>query len=346
MKVSYFKEINNKIMRILLIGDQHIKVDNIKIAKILCSRLKEFLKNKSFDMIVSMGDLLHTNERLHTIALNEAINYLQILASHSPTFVLVGNHDYINCAQYLSENHWLNCVKSVPNLTVVDKVLFLEKEGIKLVFSPFVPDSRFVESLNTIGDKWKTADCIFGHQLIDGGKMGATDVKNIEEWKEEYPLLMCGHIHEKQTISKNLRYVGSVLQHSFGEPCDKSITTVEITKDGIKFEEDYLELPKKETLYIQSSELDTLEPPPIDDNHQFKIVINGNEEEYKTFRQSQKFKKFRGIPIVFKYTRKQLEEKKENIKNKPSSNNFYDELYLSLGGNEELRGIFDMFVKK
>jgi hypothetical protein len=81
----------------------------------------------------------------------------------------VGNHDYINCSQFLTGNHWLNCVKHLPNLTVVDTLVEERINNFNFVFLPFTPDGRFIEALDTGKTtrhvRVETSDCIFGHQL-------------------------------------------------------------------------------------------------------------------------------------------------------------------------------------
>ena len=37
--------------------------------------------------------------------------------------LLVGNHDYINNQQFLTNNHWMNAMKDWNNVTIIDKVI-------------------------------------------------------------------------------------------------------------------------------------------------------------------------------------------------------------------------------
>ena len=335
-------------IKCLCIGDQHIKTDNLRTIEILYEKLDCHLKNNKYDVIISMGDLLHTHERLNSLALNVAVKYLELLSSHAKTYVLVGNHDYINCSQFLTTNHWLNCVKHINNITVVDKVYSFEKDKIKIIMCPFVPDGRFVEALNTYGD-WKNANCIFGHQLLDGCKMGCMIVKDIEEWKKEYPMCICGHIHEKQIISSNLRYIGSVLQDAFGER-DKTITEVIIDTNNITFKEYSLDLPCKKTITIDSSELFKFKFPINTDFVKYKVIINGNENDFKTFKLSDIYKNVpRDIKIEFKNTKKSIEEKKEKILSIKNYNiNFYDVLKETIYNekdNDMLKEILKEFIQ-
>jgi DNA repair exonuclease SbcCD nuclease subunit len=331
------------MIRILCIGDQHFKPDNVEETDMLVDELDKFLQTRKYNYIISMGDLLHTNERIHSNALNRATKYLLLLSKNSETFVLVGNHDYINCSQFMTENHWLNCMKSVPNIHIVDKTI---KVG-DITMCPFVPDGRFIEALNIIPD-WKFSKCIFGHQLIDGCKMGSIKVSGVEEWKESYPMLICGHVHDKQNVSDNLIYIGSALQESFGEYKDKSICEVVIS-EKISLNEHFLNIPKKKTIYISSDEIDSFVVPESSKMLKYRIVIHGDGNSFKIFIKSEKYKKIienKNIKFDFKHSRKEKEERNKEMKRCEKNSNFKELLFSVVKEDKNLISIFDEFVKQ
>ena len=49
---------------------------------------------KKPDLIVIAGDILHTHERLHTLPLNKAYEFIDNMRLIAKTYVLIGNHDY------------------------------------------------------------------------------------------------------------------------------------------------------------------------------------------------------------------------------------------------------------
>ena len=57
---------------IIFIGDPHIQVTNIVEVELFMERIINLVTKKQPDIIIIAGDLLHTHERLHTIALNKA----------------------------------------------------------------------------------------------------------------------------------------------------------------------------------------------------------------------------------------------------------------------------------
>jgi metallophosphoesterase superfamily enzyme len=83
-------------INILCIGDIHIQINNTIDIKIFTEKLYEYIKNnyKRIDIIVLMGDILHTHERLHTIPFNIANVMIEQLSKIKPLYILVGNHDF------------------------------------------------------------------------------------------------------------------------------------------------------------------------------------------------------------------------------------------------------------
>lgn len=94
-------------MKILFIGDPHIKTDNHHEVDILLSELEKICKSISFDRIIIGGDVMHYHERIFTQALNKTLHFINTLSTYAPVDVLVGNHDMINNQQFLTSNHWL-----------------------------------------------------------------------------------------------------------------------------------------------------------------------------------------------------------------------------------------------
>jgi DNA repair exonuclease SbcCD nuclease subunit len=314
--------------QILCIGDPHFRVDNIEETKQFTKTLSNYLdEHNEIDIVIVMGDVLHTHEKVHTFALNSAVDFFKMLITkQKDVYCLVGNHDATSNTIFLTDNHWMNILKGWNNLTIVDYPLKINIEDRFAVLCPYVPDGRFVEALNKIED-WKESICVFGHQLIDGAKMGMIVANGVEEWKDEYPMLISGHIHDKQWIKNNMYYTGSSLQHSFGEGGDKSLAKIYID-DQVKVEEIYLEIKKKKILYADISELEELKEKMKEDI-EYKIVLSGNEGDFKMLKNSDLYKETIGLDnvkdIKFKTKMKEIEKNKEDGSLKEQSeDDFYN----------------------
>jgi DNA repair exonuclease SbcCD nuclease subunit len=361
-------------LNILCIGDVHIQTSNTVDIRFFIKKLLEYIEihSENIDLVILMGDILHTHERLHTIPFNIANELFEQLSKLKPLYVLVGNHDYINNSQFLSDNHWMNCFKNKENIHIIDKVTRCIHNNINIIMAPYVPDGCFVEALNTILNfDWKKSDCIFGHQLLDGVKMGAILTENVEKWEENYPFLISGHIHDKQRIQNNLYYTGSSMQHAFGESCDKTISLVKIDT-SIHIEEIDLKLPKKQILYYDIEDLDINDNLNKDEssenkklinmienskqnNIHYKITISGSFEQYKVFKTKPFFLKLQqnDTKVVFKNKLVDILNKNKlindtKISNQPFKNIEIKEILYNLIVNDnknniKLNNIYNLF---
>lgn len=340
-------------MKILCIGDQHFKPSNIPDVNIFLKELENWLSTNPVDMIVSMGDLLHTNERLHTEALNKAVEYIDILRKYAHTYIQVGNHDLIN-QNYVGSPHWLNFLKKYNNITVVDdiKIVNINDNNVKtkITLCPYVPDGRFLELLNTRKGEWEDSTLIFAHQLFDGAKMGSIIAENIEKWNEDHPMVICGHIHDKQHVQDNLYIVGSVLQEAFGETEDKSLLLIDtnnkqkISKDH--FTDIYFNIPRKKILYIDVEELENFDISTLKPGIEYKLTVDGIQEEFDAFKKTNFYKTLiKKVKIVFKHKRSFLVNKRETINEQSNKKKKFNEILEELIISENNPYITNLFNK-
>ena len=331
------------MINVLAIGDPHFKIDNIPEVELFITQIEILAKEKQPDIILCLGDLLHTHERIHTTPLNKAYEFIERMSKISLTYVIVGNHDYIQNQQYLTENHWMNGMKQWDNVIIVDKVTVYNKNEIKLVFCPYVPPGRFEEALNTIRDDWKTANCIFAHQEFYGCKMGAIVSIEGDKWSLDNPLVISGHIHSKQTPQPNIYYTGSAMQHAFGESEKNIIAYVSFEKDyNYHIEEVDLKLPRKKIIYADMDNITKLKLP-VDTKDDIKITLSGNYDDFKAFKKTEKYKQLvdSGNKVVFK-----TKENKSKKDYKGDNTDFKKILHdlVSDMKDKQLLDIFDLIM--
>ena len=307
-------QIMEKTTKVLVVGDQHFKIDNIPLINKFIQRLVNIIDDKKPDFIVLLGDLLHTHERLHTLPLNKAYELIDSVRKFCKTYILVGNHDHINGTQFLTNNHWLNGLKEWDNVIIVDDVLEDYIDDKKFIFTPYVPPGRFEEALNTIGEEWSDATCIFAHQEFYNCKMGGILSVEGDKWSLDYPDVISGHIHESQKLQDNIYYPGSSLEMSYGQSKENIIAYVEF-EDGKKYklEEISLQLPKKKIEYLDIENIDEFKIIKTDD--EIKLSLNGNYDEFKSFKKTKKYKELikQGVKVVFKPKKKDIKIKSEKL---------------------------------
>jgi DNA repair exonuclease SbcCD nuclease subunit len=284
----------------IFIGDPHIQVSNFPEIDLLLERLIKLVNEKNPKFIVIAGDILHDHERLHTMALNKAYEFIDKLRMLSPTYILVGNHDYYNNQQYLTSNHWMNGLKEWRNVTIVDKVLVEQINNKVFTFVPYVPPGRFEECLIDSGLEWEESICIFAHQEFLGCKMGAIVSIEGDKWPVDYPDIISGHIHSKQKPQDNIYYPGSSIQIAFGESEKNIIACLNFEESRYKVEEVNLNLPRKKTIYLDIMDIDDYKVKENEDK--IKLTLSGNHDEFKAFKKTKKYKDLlsKNIKVVFK----------------------------------------------
>ena len=171
------------------IADIHFREANVRDTELLTKKVIFFLDKVKPDLIVILGDVLHNHDVTDSQSYNRALDFIKLCSSYTLTFLIIGNHDYINNSQFLTTSHFFNALKCWPNVIVVDKVTPYETKVGRLLFVPYVDDRRVIEALDTYGD-WKSSRLIYSHIAIRGAQYGATTCGDeCVEWKPEYPLL-------------------------------------------------------------------------------------------------------------------------------------------------------------
>ena len=293
----------NKInMKILFIGDPHIKTDNNEEVSILLLELQKKCELHHFDRIIIGGDLMHYHERIFTQALNKTLEFVVTLSKYAPVDIIVGNHDMINNQQFLSSHHWMHVLSHLENVFVIDKPVCRKIDDFTFLICPYVFPGRFIEALETECKEWKTMNVIFAHQEFKGCKMGAIISKDGDEWKDDNPLVISGHIHDNQRIGKNIYYPGTPLQHAFGD-MDKRIVCY-IDENGLCTDLP-LDVPIKK---IINSEIKDLKDLKVKSNESIKLKLKGTAEECKLFKQTAVYTEYinKGVKIQFEVGDKSL----------------------------------------
>jgi predicted MPP superfamily phosphohydrolase len=136
--------------KVLFVGDPHFKIKNVEYIPLFTSKVVAVAESADLDFVVVAGDLLDNHDKLDVEPFNLALNFINLLSQKNKVFVLVGNHDYKNNQQFLSNHHWMNALKKWNNVTIVDDVVEHEvKKQCKFLFVPYVPPGRFIEAIET-----------------------------------------------------------------------------------------------------------------------------------------------------------------------------------------------------
>lgn len=338
MKRIVISLVTIKDMKYLVVGDVHIKLDNLPDIQLLIQKLNHEIIQRQPSFIVLLGDILHTHERIHTSCLQYAEELFSMCSGHCTTYVLVGNHDYISNSQFLTSHHWMTPFAKWNNIHIVDRVISFTVDQYNFIACPYVPDGRMVEALQTVPD-WEKAHMIFGHQTLNGVKMGAVLAEQVEDWLPHYPFLCSGHIHDKQRVQPNLYYTGTPMQQAFGESHHKTI--VQFTwSDGVVIQEEIalkVAVKRIEYITVQQAYSYQLQVEPYE---MVRLTIKGTKEECSVFKKTPAFKKLNEITkIVFD----EITNGKENTEEIIST--FHDVLYKNIQSNFFLTKLYKQYAE-
>ncbi len=270
-----------EIKTVLVIGDTHFRSKFYNQGLELIKKCTRIAQRKKPDIIVALGDILHTHADTRQAEYELAEKFIRGLSSVSRLYIIMGNHDYINNSQYLTDKHFFNPFKKWPNVTIVDTVI----RDQDLVFCPYVQNDKFFQALDNV--EWKNAKCIFSHIEIRGAVMRDQGSK----WSKKYPLLVSGHIHKKQWLGKNVYYPGSSSQVNCDEDPEKIIALINIENGHVK------EIPLKISgIRLIKTSISGLDDVKIQDEiHQVKIKLECTDDQFQTLQSSKKYKKLKKV---------------------------------------------------
>ncbi len=185
-------------MKILRVGDPHIRPQNLMEAERLMGYVKQVVINAKVDRLEILGDLFHTHAIVRLEVLEFWNRWLQELSDIVETIVLVGNHDMPG--NYGIEKHALTVFKRIQNgrLKIIDKPTVFGQ----LVYCPYIhSEDEFLTAVHSIdGTESKTLIC---HAEFSGSQYdnGFYSPHGFNPDKVRYQAIISGHIHKEQIIA-------------------------------------------------------------------------------------------------------------------------------------------------
>lgn len=321
-------------MSILVVGDLHLKKDNEIESSILLEDILYIISTRDISFVILLGDIMNEHETLNLLVLERATKFIEKISELKPLYILIGNHDRRNNKDFLSPTHAFVPFKRWNNVTIVDTCHILEWNSKKICMVPFVPDGRFMEALSVCDVNIKEIDLFFAHQEFAGCSINRISKHKCDEWKDEYPLLISGHIHEQEIVAWNLMYIGTPYQQTFAESPDKGIFLLD---EFLQLEMIEINVPRKVHKIISYNEIDSIYPNP---NEKLKLTIQGPVKVVKEILARDVYlKRFKGVRILYKDTTKERRIKvsftthmsfTERLKSELSKNKEMDEIYTVL----------------
>lgn len=277
-------------MTTLVVGDPHCRLQFLEDFRLMAERTVIMAGKHKPDRVVILGDILHEHALIRTGAYNAAVKFISDLresCQDTHVYLLIGNHDYVNASQYLTTEHPWNALKEWPGVTIVDRPVQVGE----CVYMPYVPNGRMQEALDAHTPEWRAAKVVFAHQEIRGVTVGVEASQNGDPWLPEYPLLISGHIHERQKLGDNVLYVGTPMQHTFADSPNKTISLFDDSWNETRID---LALRKRITIQTTPSEFASVVIP---ENAHVRLEIIGSVSELASIRKTKQYKELISLGV-------------------------------------------------
>ena len=172
---------------------------------------------RSVDALVIAGDLFHSRKAID-ISVLESV-YRRIEAIEFPVYIVMGNHDI---AESSDKRASIRIFSKVAN--VITKARIIKIAGVPVGIIPWTDSAskvaKAVDEFNKNGVQY-----VIGHLALRSGVVGTHDFimeGNIEPSVfRKFKWTALGHYHKPQELKHNIYYVGSPLQHTWGDSGDE-----------------------------------------------------------------------------------------------------------------------------
>ncbi len=91
-------------VKVLVIGDSHFKTSSLHLCDLYIAECVNIAIKTKPDFIVLLGDTLDCHNTVYIQCYNKALKFIKELSNIALTIVLIGNHDYIDQSQFLTNN--------------------------------------------------------------------------------------------------------------------------------------------------------------------------------------------------------------------------------------------------
>ena len=190
-------------MKILRVGDPHIKPSNVEEAEDLLHFINDQILAIQPDRVELMGDLFHTHNIVRLEVLEFWYGWLDVLTAHEniDIYVLVGNHDKGSTDELaFSAVSVFNHKGRAKNLKICE---IPRVDGPFAYVSYYADHNKFIEVANNCAANG--AKVLVCHQTFDGScyENGFYAPDGIDAKKLNFDLIISGHIHTTQDIQKD-----------------------------------------------------------------------------------------------------------------------------------------------
>ncbi len=277
-----------------LITDLHRKEENGKTIDGVFERIVELCKANNITNIINAGDNFHSRKgQLQNILVGFERNLDSLEEAGIIMHCIPGNHDKTD---YGLEESFLNPYKHHPALNLIKNPAGVLLNDIMFHFIPFFDEkvlyverlNSYIESVPKLLKQYKGRNILITHVGINGAKTNDNHVHDspivYKDLFKHFDKTLVGHFHNKTDLGKNIHYVGSTIQHNYGETTDKGIVCI---YDDLTF--DYVEVDFPKFIVVEYNVDDVKNKKKIADlvkkienGDRVRIILSGEEKEIKS----------------------------------------------------------------
>ncbi len=215
-------------MKALLFTDTHIgekKYSSIeeefKAYDFLFDQIIEAIKVNSVDMVIFLGDLVHSVNNLELYQIIYLKSKLEEINKYAYLFILSGNHDQHNSNKY----NQINALFSSKNTKSIQTIYhhYFSALNISFIFISYMQNKELIEVVEKINNSSllsSSTNFLFGHFAVfpktslQFSLYNAIDYDLLSNFFDKFKYVYLGHIHSVISF-KNVIYLGSVVNHNF-----------------------------------------------------------------------------------------------------------------------------------
>lgn len=202
-----------------------------------------------------------------------------------------GNHDKTNYAISASFLDPFRYHKSFRLYRHPTELMLHHAASVSITLAPFYSDSEYIESLESIAT---LVPCEVKHRvmlthigldqaMMNNGMKVTSLVK--EDLFKDYDKVLIGHYHDASDYSARIRYIGSSIQHTFGERADKGITVLysDLTCETVDAGTPKFFTYTVAVEHLTNKKLAEIKKVKEEGQDQVRVVITGDEAKIKSF---------------------------------------------------------------
>lgn len=224
--------------RVLIVGDLHIRDENVEQALALCRSLEALIRLHPVSLVHFAGDVFDEIGKVQALSQCAFTLIIERLRDAGAPRISItpGNHDMRSNNQMLRKNMTtVGAFRLAPFVTVAEEPTIItlptergacscghctiganDKPHVHVLLAPYMPDNRLLEGIRRMRGCHDVtcAELVLAHQTLRDVCMSGSCT---EEWPLDYPLFVSGHEHQYQICQENAMYVGAPY-HRGGSP--------------------------------------------------------------------------------------------------------------------------------